>query len=44
MVLTVEVRPNLLSGEPERFLLEDVRQVKFSSIFVCALGDSKLLH
>ncbi|XP_043815421.1 uncharacterized protein LOC110621873 isoform X2 [Manihot esculenta] len=27
VVLTVEVRPNLLSGEPERFLLEDVRQV-----------------
>ena len=29
MVLFVEVRPNLLSGESERFLLEDVSQVVF---------------
>ncbi|KAJ9185549.1 hypothetical protein P3X46_005171 [Hevea brasiliensis] len=27
VVLVVEVRPNLLSGESDRFLLEDVRQV-----------------
>ncbi|RWV98023.1 hypothetical protein GW17_00039151 [Ensete ventricosum] len=32
MVVLVEVRPNLLSGEMEKFLLEDVRQVKLLSV------------
>lgn len=34
MVLVVEVRPNLLSGESERLLLEDISQV-FS--FICVV-------
>ncbi|GAY32279.1 hypothetical protein CUMW_001570 [Citrus unshiu] len=34
VVLVVEVRPNLLSGEPERLLLEDICQVFF---FICVV-------
>ncbi|XP_018685934.2 uncharacterized protein LOC103995399 isoform X3 [Musa acuminata AAA Group] len=32
MVVLVEVRPNLLSGEMEKFLLEDVRQVGYNVV------------
>lgn len=34
VVLVVEVRPNLLSGEPERLLLEDISQAFF---FICVV-------
>lgn len=36
MVLFVEVRPNMLSGESERFLLEDVSQVNYLYADSCA--------
>ncbi|KAL6988001.1 hypothetical protein U1Q18_013747 [Sarracenia purpurea var. burkii] len=39
-VSVVEVRPNLLSGELERFFLEDVNQVTLFSSLACSLSVS----
>lgn len=37
VVVVVEVRPNLLSGESERFCLEEICQVRSISSFLCIL-------
>lgn len=46
MVLFVEVRPNLFSGESERFLLEDVSQVvfKINKLLISLLGLFRALY